>query len=584
MFLFFRFPEDARLCSFLLSLPGTRKMSESSPATPTSSASAAARLLLWVAAVTALACYLSFFISRRTFALSAGRPSAFWTLFREEEPIASAVALVLLALGLVIASLAPGKLFAAVERLGTSPWPLIATFAAGAATAAWFVYSSYPLCMDEYAAWFQAKAFAAGRLTGRVPPELVPWVVPGFKLWFLEAARDGRIVSAYWPGFALLLAPFAALGVPWLLNPLIGAASLVVLWRLAGKLLPGKVRGCVLLFAVASPVFLVDSISFYSMSAHLLFSLLFADLLTGEPTARRTAFAGVVGSFALVLHNPVPHVLFAAPWIVWVARQPRKRHLPALLLGYLPLTVLLGAGWTVLRAQIQSASPGVHPPMTLLKLAAEFYELAFAIPDPAVFWARAAGFVKLVLWASPGMVVLSCIGAAMVLRDRSESATPLRLLTQSALLTLVAYFFFPQDQGHGWGYRYFHSAWGVLPLLAAVPIVAPEFARVERVLVATALASLLLAVPLRLVQVQSFIDRQRAQIPEAPAGAREVVFVRPDRGFYTQDLVQNDPFLRGKRLILFSHGDEADAALASRLKPRPTLAGRNQVATVWVVK
>ena len=97
-----------------------------------------------------------------------------------------------------------------------------------------------------------------------------------------------------------------------------------------------------------------------------------------------------------------------------------------------------------------------------------------------------------------------------------------------------------------------------------------------------AAGSLFLAVPLRLVQVHRFIEAQREQIPAVPGDGRQIVFVRADRGFYAQDLVQNDPFLRGNRLIFFSRGEAADSRLAAENMAHPRVAARNEVATVWV--
>ena len=89
-------------------------------------------------------------------------------------------------------------------------------------------------------------------------------------------------------------------------------------------------RGLPMLLTLASPVFFADGISYYAMSAHLLANAVFA-LLLMEPTPRRAFLAGIVGSVALTLHNPVPHMLFAAPWIIWLLakRRPATRRTPA---------------------------------------------------------------------------------------------------------------------------------------------------------------------------------------------------------------------------------------------------------------
>ena len=64
---------------------------------------------------------------------------------------------------------------------------------------------------------------------------------------------------------------------------------------------------------------------YYSMQAHLTANLLFVWLLL-KPTPYRAFGAGVVGSLALVLHNPFPHMLFAAPWIIAFARSKDQRR------------------------------------------------------------------------------------------------------------------------------------------------------------------------------------------------------------------------------------------------------------------
>ncbi len=91
----------------------------------------------------------------------------------------------------------------------------------------------------------------------------------------------------------------------------------------------------VLLLTVASPVIFGIGISYYSMPAHLLANSLYALLLV-RPTPLRAIGAGVVGSIALSLHNPVPHTLFAIPWLIWIVTRPGGVRLVGLMcLGYL---------------------------------------------------------------------------------------------------------------------------------------------------------------------------------------------------------------------------------------------------------
>jgi hypothetical protein len=508
----------------------------------------------------------------------ADTPQIFEVLFRRDEPPAAWVIAGVIVTAAGAATLVPRIRGDPVALLSRRPALFILVVTVCCAVAAKVVYRAHPLSMDEYAPLFQAQAFAHGKLAGHVPPELVPRLLPPGN-WFLQGSKTGTIISTYWPGMALLLTPFVWLGAPWLLNPLIGGASLLVLWYLARKLFPqGSAPGWALLFATASPAFVVNAISYYSMSAHLLASLGYAALLL-QPTTRSLVMAGVLGSVALSLHNPLPHTVFAIPFIVAIAlRERRGRNLFALAVGYLPGTVLLVGGWLWFRGRMADTRADSHG---MAATGEAVVRLAFHAVSPEIIWARTLGLAELALWAVPGLLAIAFLGFWKWRRNRSVI-----LLASSAALTLLVYLFVPFDQGHGWGYRYFHSAWGVLPLLGAGALSGPSADRgfLARMMLIASLASLVLCNGLRFLQVRSFIDDDLAQIPEAPGNARfEVVFVRLARGYYSIDLVQNDPFLRGSRWMLLSYGPVEDERFMRRNFPRARIAAENDVATVWQV-
>ena len=505
------------------------------------------------------------------------RPHAFEYLYRAHEPIAAwlCAALVLLAAAAAALRGDPRQLVAALAR---RPYLLVGVATVALSAAAVLVYRQHPLSMDEYAPLFQARVFATGALAAKVPPGMVERLVPPYR-WFIEATPDGHLVSAYWPGFALLLTPFVWLGAPWLLNPLLGGASLYLIWWLARRTCAAEdAPGWALLLAASSPAFTVTAISFYSMGAHLCASLAFAALLL-EPTPRRLALAGTVGSLALALHNPLPHTLFALPFFVSLATRPHAwRNLSVLMLGYVPGTLLLALGWLWVQCRVGICANGpTHG--SIAAFAGELWQFAFRLPSSDLLWARAAGLLKLVLWTVPGLVPLAWWGA----RERVQDAW-WRALAASAALTLLGYLVVPYDQGHGWGYRYFHSAWGTLPLFGAAALSVPLRGReaLRRTVLAACLANLVLMNGLRFAQVRAFIAEHLAQIPAASRGARfEVVFVHTDAGYYTIDLVQNDPFLRGGRWILISRGQREDELWIHRAFPGAQLDSRTPVAEVW---
>ena len=444
------------------------------------------------------------------------------------------------------------------------------------AAGARLAYHAHPLAMDEYAPLLQSEAFAAGHLTGQFPAALVDWLVPkGFQDVFFKVSHEsGAVASMYWPGLALLLTPFTLLGAPWLLNPLIGSATVLAMHRLArGFFASEEAVGLAVLLTVASPAITINSISFYSMPAHLLANILFAILLLRR-TAVATLLAGVVGSLALVLHNPVPHLLFALPWIAWLAVQPGGwRLLAVLAAGYLPGALLLGLGWPLfLRGVGDATAAAIATPASAARTFRESLG-SFRMPSGAVFEARFLGLVKVWLWAVPALAAAAAIG---LWRKRDDTG-PWLVLAGSALLTLVGYLLVRFDGGHGWGYRYFHPAWMALPIFA---VAAARSAPVAGFLGACALASVLLT-GVRALQVEHFIAGHLAQGPVAASGEPRVRIVDPRSGFYAVDLVQNDAFLRNRVVTLVTQGREADEAMMARVFPRYRLLASEPRGSVW---
>ncbi|HWT84505.1 MAG TPA: hypothetical protein VN177_01940 [Myxococcales bacterium] len=500
-------------------------------------------------------------------------PHVFEYLFSRNEPQAAwlAIAVVLASAALARWGRVPGSV---VSRLTADPRAFVAGVTLVLAAAALLVYRAHPLSMDEVAPLFQARVFARGRLAGQVPPELMPRLVPPFR-WFIETAPSGAMLSAYWPGFALLLTPFVWIGCPWLLNPLLGGATLLLAWRLAGRLWPGtRAAGWAVLFTAASPAFSVNAISFYSMAAHLAASLCFAALVIEE----RLFLAGVVGSLALALHNPLPHTLFALPWIAWLAWRPgRLRNLLVLALGYMPGVIVLVGGWMWCRASV------THPVETrggVLEGLMVFGRSVFAAPSLDLLLARTMNVAELASWAVPLLVPLAVLG---FVRCRADARV--RLFALSSLLTLAGYAFVVYDQGHGWGFRYFHAAWGALPLLAAGGLESVETTPpLRKLALAAALFGLLFCTPLRFRQVRTFIDEHLAQVPSTAGGGRQtVVFIDVGRGSYTIDLVQNDPFLEADRWMLISFGELADRSFMRAFFPSARRIAAGAFGSVWQV-
>lgn len=456
----------------------------------------------------------------------------------------------------------------------------------GLSAASLSLYRNHPVSMDEYAAVFQAKVFAAGAMHGVFPPGLIDYLVPSaFQNQFLMVnGNTGAVFSAYWPGFSLLLAPFVVIGAPWACNPMLVALSLLLIRRVTWVITASELAcGWALLFAIASPALLVNGISYYAMPAHLFFNLLFALLLLA-PTPGRLFLAGVVGGMALVLHNPFPHLVFALPWWMWLALRDGRRFSDFLWLGlgYLPVVAVLGLGWTLWQRALLSVTAGTGggtaeaaPVLARLGSLALRFLGFFQMPTERVIIARLAGLAKLWLWASPLLLLLAWWGG------RTDSRSAVRLLGASALTTFFAYFLVKFDQGHGWGYRYFHSAWAVLPILAALGVL--KFGArsvVVRGIFAATVLFIVLGSGLRLWQVSSFVDAHLAQFPPRITGEPAVV-LHNGRGYYARDLIQNDPWLRDQVVVMLCERKQS-CEDATNFLNGGRQAARSRFGEVWL--
>lgn len=505
-------------------------------------------------------------------------------------------------------------------------------------------HHAYPLTMDEYAPSFQSQVFARGRLAGQWPPQIAPLLVAPVNVnWFIVMSPvTGQTCSEYWPGQAILMTPFTFLGIPWAFNPAMAACAILLLAAAARRAFGDQAAGWAVLFAIGSPVFAAYGISFYAMTSHLTLNLLYAWLLL-SPTVPRVAGAGLVGGFALTLHNPFPHFVFALPWLGWLGLRPdRWSRVPLIALCYAAVFLPIDTGWRHVEESIRGDRPasvfaqaagaatdvaqkpaaeGDAPPApppavpappaaTATNLSAIVgpvvgYFSSLQLPSFSGFWTgRTAAFLRLVAWDAPGLVVLACWGFW-----RNRRATAARLFALSGLTTFLGYSLIMMNGGHGWGYRYFFSAWGCLPFLAAglaggdrgdeaAGSVDASSRRgtpadVLRAAGLAAVLSVAICLPVRLWQIHGFIAHHLAQLPPKPADADLVrgyviSFLDPEWGYFRNDLVRNDPFFSRGPYVLVSHGFEQDTnvlrqlAEANGLEARMTHADRR--GSTWVLQ
>ncbi len=182
------------------------------------------------------------------------------------------------------------------------------------------------------------------------------------------------------------------------------------------------------------------------------------------------------------------------------------------------------------------------------------------------------------VWAVPCLFVFALSGG---LRHRDN--WHVRLLTQSAALTLFGYLFVRFDQGHGWGYRYFHSAWGAIPILAgcAMSDRSDPQRRLASFAGAVAILNFAVLMPFQMIEISKVISQHLAQLPPPKRPGNNVYFIHPRGGFYVADMVQIDPLLRNPDLLLVSHGADLDTRLMRRNWPNALKIASGPAAEQW---
>jgi len=240
------------------------------------------------------------------------------------------------------------------------------------------------------------------------------------------------------------------------------------------------------------------------------------------------------------------------------------------MLGYLP-GAGVGLGWVIFRSDIASAGHGAS-------VWSGVADGIFEWPDSTLLNMRAAALAKMWLWAVPCLLVFALLG-----RARHRDNRHVRLLTQSAVLTFIGYLFVRFDQGHGWGYRYFHSAWGVIPILAGCAMTDRSDAarRLVSFAGAAAILNLLIVIPFQMHEISEVISQHLAQLPPPKRPGNNVYFIHPQGGFYVADMIQIDPLLRERDLLLASRGAELDSQLIRQNWPSAVKIASGGAADQW---
>lgn len=225
----------------------------------------------------------------------------------------------------------------------------------------WASYQWHPHVPDEVVYLLHARYLAAGMWTMPLPP-----VPAGFNI-DLMYYDSTRWFSPVPPGWPMVLAIGVRVGVPWLVNPILGGIAVCLTYLVLGRLMSQRETRLATILLAVSPWFLFMSMSLMTHPVTLVTALA-AALGVAIARERSAWYPALLGGFALgatSIVRPLEGLLSAAVLGVWSlgARGRRFRLAPsvALVIG----AVVVGSAVRSYNALL-TGSPGEFPIMAYM--------------------------------------------------------------------------------------------------------------------------------------------------------------------------------------------------------------------------
>jgi hypothetical protein len=471
-----------------------------------------------------------------------------------------------------------------LKRIGPRWLVLVICALAFLATAAvsFFAFERLPHLEDEVAYLFQAKTLALGRLT-------VPSPNPTDSFWTpFVLDHQGRRFGKYPPGWPGMLALGVAGRAPWLVNPLLAALALYLVYRLGRTFYDERTGLLAAALGLASPLFLVLSGSYLSHLASLVWLLLFSlwFVWTARGRSRRFALGAGLALGMAFLTRSLTAAAFAVPFAIYglvqvvTRRQPHWRHyLVVALVGGLVAALLPAYQWAV------TGDPWLNPYV----LWWPYDRLGFgpgigAMPDghsPYYAWVNLKQDLSRTATDVLGWPGLSWLPVLLGLALRPRRPKDWALLAPFTCLVAAYLFYWIGSPARLWGPRYYFEGFAGLWLLSAVGLLKVwDWGEDKQRWVRSALAGVLvLAVavnlaanlPSRMGEAHGFYGITRDQLrPIEEAGLHNaLVIVYAERWLeYGAMLSSMSPTLDDD--VVYARGDdpETDAAVIAEYPGR----------------
>jgi len=201
------------------------------------------------------------------------------------------------------------------------PWFLAAIFLAEflfTNLISYLAFDHLPHIQDSVAQVFHGTIFAGGGLTAPSPP------LRDF-FYYDNMINNGRWYSQYPPGHSFLMMVGVLVGAPWIINPLLGSAIIVLLYFLGRELYSDAIGRLAAVLGLFSPFILFMSSEFMNHVTALFLFTLFV-LFYARTVRLKSAVSAIVAGASLgwiVNIRPLTAVSLALPftvyacWLLW---------------------------------------------------------------------------------------------------------------------------------------------------------------------------------------------------------------------------------------------------------------------------
>ncbi|MFC2023281.1 ArnT family glycosyltransferase [Chloroflexota bacterium] len=450
------------------------------------------------------------------------------------------------------------------------------------AAVSYFAFERLPHLEDEVAYLFQARTMALGRLTVASPAHPQAFWTP----FVLD--HQGQRFGKYPPAWPAALSLGVLAGFPWLVNPVLAALALYLVYRLGKSLCDERTGLLAAVLGLTSPLFLVLGGSYLSHLATLVWLLLFTlwFVWTAQGRGRWFAFGAGLALGMAFLTRSLTAAAYAAPFAVYSLVQVltrRQEHS----LHY--LLVAAGAGGLSLLLPVYQWAVTGDPWLNPYLLWWPYDRLGFgpgigAMPGghaPRWAWINLKQDLSRSATDILGWPALSFLPILLGVLLRPRRLLDWGLLVPFVCLVVAYIFYWIGSPSRLWGPRYYFEGFPGLWLLAAVGLLKvwewgrglqrwaqPAMVALFVLLVSTGLVANL---PARMAQAHGFYGITRSQfkpIDEAQLH-NALVIVYAERWLeYGAMLGSMNPTLDDDIVYARGSSEELDAAVADEYPGR----------------